>query len=138
MFVKLGLTNFKFERESWEIDAIYENNVVTKVAGAYKRACDAMRDADLRANAGGWGDVRSLLVCKTTVREVCRIDVPKHPKDKFPLDCPCCGKTVAVNHFSDNCYAVTCGSCGYSSSHVATREGAIKLHNDIYRKVKGK
>lgn len=135
--MKLGSTNFKFERESWEVDALYENNVVAKVSGAYTRACDAMRDADLRANAGKCGNARSLLVCKTTVREVCRIDVPKHPKDMFPLDCPYCEKAVVVNHCTDGCYAVECRSCSYSSAHIATREGAIARHNEMYRKVKG-
>ena len=77
--MKLGLTNFKFDRESWEIDFLYDKNIVVKEAGAYKRACDAVRDASYKAEHPTSSilnrKVKSILVCKVSTREVCRFDV---------------------------------------------------------------
>ena len=80
--MKFEATNFKFDREKWEIYAMMDNDVVVPLRGCYKRVCDACRDADsyvhgLKRCEYDSASINSFLVCKVCTREVCRVKKEK-------------------------------------------------------------
>ena len=76
--MKFEPTNYRFESGSFQIWVMFKNRTVAPVARAYKRAIDAVRDAEEYASGFRPCEYRKdriarFLVCKATVNEVVRL-----------------------------------------------------------------
>lgn len=77
--MKAGLTNYKLSCGCWVIYAQFKNRAVAPVRVAYKRACDAAREAQDMARGTAWcgydrSKIKSFIVCRRDDKEIVRFD----------------------------------------------------------------
>lgn len=86
--MKFEPTNYKFECGSYQVWAMFKDRTAAKVAGAFKRAVDAAREAEEYATGFKTcqyrrANIERFLVCKCDIKEIVRLKKKIVPEFKI-------------------------------------------------------